>query len=113
VSGVIAVDLDGTLAEYTHWRDGKIGNPVPLMLARVIDWLEAGERVWILTARVCYGDPHGQEIIIRRWLEEVLGDLASKIERVTSEKTMEIIEMWDDRAVQVIPNTGERADGRR
>jgi hypothetical protein len=30
---------------------------------------------------------------------------------VTNVKTFDIIEIWDDRAVQVIPNTGLRADG--
>jgi hypothetical protein len=30
---------------------------------------------------------------------------------VTREKDFAMIELWDDRAVQVVTNTGERADG--
>lgn len=39
-SGWIGVDLDGTLALYKGWSGGTIGEPVPLMAARVKDWLE-------------------------------------------------------------------------
>jgi len=32
--------------------------------------------------------------------------------RITCKKDYKMIELWDDRAVQVIPNTGKRADGK-
>jgi hypothetical protein len=32
---------------------------------------------------------------------------------VTNVKDFGMVELWDDRAVQVVPNTGERADGAR
>jgi hypothetical protein len=30
---------------------------------------------------------------------------------VTNCKDLNMVELWDDRAVQVVPNTGQRADG--
>ena len=49
--GWIGVDLDGTLAFYQGWNEGKIGDPVPVMLARVKGWLAEGVEVRIVTAR--------------------------------------------------------------
>lgn len=55
-SGWIGVDLDGTLAEYSHWKgETHIGRVLP----------------------------------------------------ITNIKDYQMIELWDDRAVQVIPNTGQ------
>ena len=34
-SGWIGVDFDGTLATYNGWNDGKLGEPIPLMVDRV------------------------------------------------------------------------------
>jgi hypothetical protein len=50
--GWIGVDLDGTLAHYSEWKGpDSIGEPVPLMLARVKEWLAKGLEVRIVTAR--------------------------------------------------------------
>ena len=47
------VDLDGTLAYYDHWiSPSHIGPPIPVMQQRVKDWLEKGDQVAIVTARV-------------------------------------------------------------
>ena len=98
--GWIGVDLDGTLAEYTGWKGpDHIGPPVPKMMARVRQWLSEGKRVKIFTARVCDPDnmPH-----VREWLvSHGLGHL-----EVTNVKDFAMYELWDDRCVQVIPNTG-------
>ena len=104
--GVIAVDLDSTLAEYSEWKGIEhIGKPIPAMLARVKKWLEDGTKVVIFTARI---DNEGAEPYIEKWLEENgIGGL-----KITNVKSMDIVEFWDDRAVQVIPNTGERIDGK-
>ena len=51
----IGVDLDGTLAldeGIEPYDPNHIGNPVPLMLRRVLNWLSIGEDVRIVTARV-------------------------------------------------------------
>ena len=60
----IGVDLDGTLAEYHGWNDGKIGEPIQLMVERVKRWLAEGKSVRIMTARVgvqedAYSDESG------------------------------------------------------
>ncbi len=102
---VWAVDLDGTLAEY-HGNWGEpIGAPIHKMLTRVYKWRAAGRKVVLFTARA---EEKGQIPIIRKWLEPLgLEDM-----EITNKKTLDVVEYWDDRAVQVIPNTGERADGK-
>lgn len=107
--GWIGVDLDGTLAYYDGWKGaGIIGDPVPLMADRVKSWLEEGKNVKIFSARA---NPRNvgviQEILsIRKWCIKHFGvDLD-----ITHEKDYHMIELWDDRAIQVIPNTGERVD---
>lgn len=126
----IGVDLDGTLAEYGTWvSPAHIGKPIPVMLERVKRWLAAGHEVRIFTAR-CYpalfsapgmsgrDTPSQRGVVfsnavdrdssdaidaIRAWVKEHVGqDLA-----ITCVKDYGMIELWDDRAVQVRPNTGE------
>jgi len=96
----VGVDLDGTLAEATAWQGmAHIGPPVPLMLRRVRHWLEKGVRVKIVTARA--GDPVGL-VATQAWLKaQGLPDL-----EVTDRKDFGMIELWDDRAIQVVQNTG-------
>lgn len=126
VSGWIGVDLDGTLAKYTAWNGGAIGEPVPLMLARVKRWVAQGVEVRIMTARVAnsgmtnsIGQTDGPDFVaqqtnlIQDWLE------AHGLPRlkVTASKDFAMIELWDDRAVCVECNTGrflcygDREDG--
>jgi hypothetical protein len=45
---------------------------------------------------------------IQDWTEQHLG---ARLE-VVCEKDYGMVELWDDRAVQVVPNTGRRADGK-
>jgi hypothetical protein len=116
-SGWIGVDLDGTLAQYDHWRGIEhIGEPVPAMLERVKGWLAEGKDVRIFTARVAY--PVSPEVIaqvdarsggsgdaidyIVAWCKKHLGRAIP----VTNAKDFEMVELWDDRCVQVVPNTG-------
>jgi hypothetical protein len=110
--GWIGVDLDGTLAEYDRWRGPEhIGEPIAPMLKRVQEWMLEGRTVKLFTARVS-GTPKDAAValeFIRRWLNQHgLGAID-----VTNVKDYGMIELWDDRAVQVIPNTGLRADGLR
>lgn len=113
--GWIGVDLDGTLAEYTGWRGvDHIGKPVPLMVARIKRWLDRGWEVRIFTARMSEinkelrssGSSARARKLIQRWLVDKAG--LPKLE-VTNQKDYEMIALWDDRAVQVIENTGEVA----
>ena len=103
MSGWIGVDLDGTLAQYTGWKGpGHVGPPVKVMQRRVVRWLEEGRDVRIFTARKEESYP-----AIRRWCVRWLGRQLP----ITATKDYGMVELWDDRAVQVIPNTGLRADG--
>jgi len=108
----IGVDLDGTLAEYHGWKGPEhIGPPVPLMVERIQRWLNEGMDVRIMTARVSPGKDDSEVCAkaIRQWLIKHIGqDLP-----ITHEKDHCMVELWDDRVVQVIPNTGIRVDGQR
>lgn len=106
--GWIGVDLDGTLAMYDGWKgENHIGDPVVEMVARVQRWINDGIEVRIFTARVS-NDPSGKIAkLIEDWCLENIGEVIP----VTNAKDYGMYELWDDRAVQVIPNTGQRADG--
>lgn len=111
--GWIGVDLDGTLAEYDGWQGAFIiGDPVPAMMERVLNWCNAGKDVRIFTARVCDSeDDPDHSILVRaainNWCVQHLG----RVLPITNRKDFGMSELWDDRAVQIIPNTGQRADG--
>lgn len=97
----IAVDLDGTLAmDYEGEFDPEfIGEPVPVMLSRVKNWLESGKTVKIFTARA-----HDSRNIppIAKWLEKHgIGGL-----EITNRKTPDMKAIWDDKARSVVINTG-------
>ena len=107
MSGWIGVDLDGTLAEYGGWQGAEhIGAPIPAMLERVKRWLAEGREVRIFTARVAHGDRQGTRELIEAWCREHIGQVLA----VTNEKDYGMVELWDDRCVQVIPNTGKPVD---
>jgi len=126
--GWIGVDLDGTLALYNEvYGVETVGPPIPKMLARVQQWLNEGANVRIFTARVyplALVNPdedldstvfiHDREVFakdqvvkIREWCQFHLG----KSLPITCQKDFLMIQLWDDRCVQIIPNTGIRADG--
>jgi len=114
----IGVDLDGTLARY----DGQthdIGEPIPRMVERIQGWLAEGIKVKIVTARLGYTTGRNgfgatdsyreeQRKLIAWWTKKHIG---VELE-ATASKDFKMIELWDDRAIQVIENTGERADGK-
>lgn len=106
----VGVDLDGTLAHYDFWRGIEhIGSPIEPMAERVKGWLEENIDVRIFTARVSGEDAAEAEGHIVRWCELHIGRALP----VTCCKDFGMIELWDDRCVQVIPNTGQRAVPRR
>lgn len=96
----IGVDLDGTLAHYEGWKGPEhIGEPIEPMLQRVKNWIDQGVTVKIFTARACTPEdvPYVEE-----WLEHHgIGGL-----EITNAKDHDMIECWDDRVIQVLPNTG-------
>lgn len=107
--GWIGVDLDGTLAAYGQgdYIPTEIGEPLQPMVERVKRWIAAGWEVQIVTARVAPPVGHRQLLAIRdaiaKWTKKHIGvALPSR-----ADKDFRMIELWDDRAVQVEPNTGE------
>lgn len=101
----IGVDFDGTLAHYDGWHGPTVlGEPVPSMLERVKRWIAAGKDVRIFTARAT--EPEAVAAI-EHWCVEHVGVVLP----VTNLKDYGMVELWDDRAVQIVKNTGLRADG--
>lgn len=98
MSGWIGVDFDGTLS--LHYKGLDIGAPIQPMVDRVKYWLANGIDVRIFTARAALPD---QAELVARWCEEHIGQRL----QVTDRKDFNMIELWDDRAIQVIRNTGE------
>jgi hypothetical protein len=105
--GWIGVDFDGTLALHPDperpWP--ACGRPVQKMVDRVKAWLAEGEEVRIVTARVCRDNV--SRTFHRKQIEEWCRDQFGRELTVTSEKDFEMKELWDDRAKQVVSNTGE------
>lgn len=104
--GWIGVDFDGTLSEYTHWQGhAHVGEPIWPMVYRVRRWLHEGYRVKIFTARVSGVEPEDlmeaiQPIVM--FCQTYIG----KALEITNIKDMHMVELWDDRCVQVEQNTG-------
>lgn len=105
--GWVGVDLDGVLAHYDGWKGADhIGEPIPAMVGRVKGWLAEGKTVKIMTARVHPNQEAKTLETVRYWIEHwCLNHVGQKLE-ITHEKDYGMVELWDDRAVQVIPNTG-------
>ena len=114
--GWIGVDLDGTLA-LTVSNTREIGAPIAPMLARVHDWLDQGLEVRIVTARVGASgvtlrdgtvddqcNAERQRALVGAWCVEHVGQRL----KVTASKDVRMLELWDDRAVQVVTNAGNR-----
>lgn len=113
MSGWIGVDLDGTLAINTE-DISEIGSPTnnpygESMIDRVKYWRKDGREVRIFTARV---SPIGEEefvneqrTLIENWCEKYIGEKLP----ITATKDFQMIELWDDRAIQVAHNLGTPA----
>ncbi len=98
-------DLDGTLA-YTDGKHDdftKIGEPIPVMIHIIKEYIASGKLVKIFTARYArrFDNP---EIIpaIEEWCTKHIG---YKLE-ICNEKLPGVKELWDDRAISVQRNTG-------
>lgn len=136
MSGWIAVDLDGTLAQCDDTTGfPEIGPPIPRMVERVKAWLAEGRDVRIFTARIHVDEYDERWIASARELLSAQGNIEAAtgtdalvaetweaIERnriytwcrehlgrqlpVTCSKDFQMVELWDDRCEQMIPNTG-------
>lgn len=102
---IIAVDLDGTLAHYDGWKGIKhIGHVIPEVANAMERAQKEGADVWIFTARV--SDPSDAEQA-GKYVHDWLIKNNIKFEGITAVKHKFFSEFWDDRAIQVIKNTGE------
>jgi len=112
------VDLDGCLAEQ-NWKDyhsdydpTKIGEPIPLMAERVRYWLSIGDEVDIFTARMNPTDEFKDSVpafteAFTIWSMKHFGIVL----KLTCTKDSHWAEIYDDKAVRVIKNTGMISDG--
>lgn len=99
--GWIGFGLDGTLVKYDEWEGIEhFGEVIPKMMDRLKQHRAEGDRVKIFTARA-----HDPKAVphIRKWLiEQGLNEVG-----ITNVKDFSMKILYDDRCVQVIPNTGE------
>ena len=100
----VGFDLDGTLAEHGKYKGPEhIGTMIQRMKEILLECLRQRFRVKIMTARMSHADTRDEaRTIIQDWLE------ANGLPRleVTCKKDYKMIRLYDDRAIQVIPNTG-------
>lgn len=100
----VGFDLDRTLAEYNKYSP-TIGAPIKPMVDKLKSLLKQGKTVKIFTARVGGGpgrDTDAARKAVERWCETHIG---RRLE-VTCCKDWGMVYFYDDRAVQVEPNTG-------
>ena len=103
----IGVDLDGTLVKYNGWRGpNHIGEPVPLMVRRVEQWLNQGVTVKIFTSRACRNIYPGQAQHSIKAINNFCMDMFRRKLPITCMKDQLLLQLWDDRAVSVQTNTG-------
>jgi hypothetical protein len=105
--GWVGVDLDGTLAEYHGWKGHThVGAPIKPMVERIKRWLVEGRvDIRIVTARVSSSDELENaetRLAIRTWCQIHIG----RTFPIVCCKDFDMLELWDDRAVQVEANTG-------
>ena len=104
--GWIGIDLDGTLAEAEEGVFGPIGKPIPKMVEFVNRLIAAGWEVRIFTARWATSGPGASIADVRHWCAQHFGNPLT----VTAIKDKRCFRIYDDRARQVVYNTGEIVD---
>lgn len=100
-TGWIGVDLDGTLARYDSKHGiNIIGDIIDPIAFRIQQWLDEGIDVRIFTARASKPDliPPVQEWLLNNNLPAL---------PVTNRKDFDLLQIWDDRVVQIENNSGE------
>jgi len=104
-SGWIGVDLDGTLARYPNPKGfEEIGDIIEPMKQRILNWLAKDITVKIMTARVS-GAPD-ESLYFTREIQVWLVKNGLPALEVTCKKDYAMLELYDDRAIQVEMNTG-------
>jgi hypothetical protein len=115
--GWYGFDIDATLAYYDFWKGpDHIGEPILLMVEKLKEHLAKGDNVKIFTARVAVTggwSPYScqyastefarhQTEVIEAWCLKHIGVILP----ITAVKDFSCIAIYDDRAKQVVPNTG-------
>lgn len=113
--GWIGVDFDGTLARHSpakrtvsEYAPYELGEPVPIMLERVKEWVRQGKKVRIVTARVAPPYYGGTKREVIRAIHEWCAENGLPFLPVQAHKDQDMVALWDDRAIQVQVNTGRR-----
>ena len=98
---IIFCDLDKTLARMDEYKgDDIIGDPIPAMVDKIKQEIKQGSTVVIFSARAS----NTRNVnAIKDWLY----NHKLPAMRVTNVKEPEASVFWDDRAQEVIPNTGK------
>jgi len=130
--GWYGFDLDGTLAKYDGWKgENNIGEPVVPMVRLIKEMHEAGKVVKIMTARVApksgqtvtYNNPYLenhwciQEPTVQTWAmanywtaKEFIQEWCYRnlgfVPEIVYQKDHLMLELYDDRVKQVVPNEG-------
>ncbi|MCB1615363.1 MAG: hypothetical protein KDI30_05050 [Pseudomonadales bacterium] len=101
MTGWIGVDLDGTLAHYDGWLSPEhIGDPIEPMVRRIHQWQHEGIEVRVMTARASRSEMIAP---VEKWLSH--HDMPNI--KVTNRKDFNLLQLWDDRAIQIETNTGK------
>jgi hypothetical protein len=112
-NGWYGFDLDGTLAVYDVWRGvAHIGAPIMPMVNKLKAMLQNGDDCRIFTARVYNGDGRDLSEVIKAidaWCLEHVG----RVLPVTNVKDFDMLALYDDRCVQVVPNAGYTLESER
>lgn len=102
--GWIGVDLDKTIAtKQGPEGPSTIGAPIPAMIDRVKKMLAEGKDVRVFTARISGPNQETERKAINTFCQANFGRKLP----MTDKKDDHMLEMYDDRARQVEPNTGQ------
>lgn len=122
--GWYGFDLDGTLAKYDKWEGiDRIGEPVKPMVDLIRKMHDEGKVVKILTARIAphkledgtVGEsyitvPDGEDGVTRTYAHQFINDWChfnlGFIPEIVYQKDHLMLELYDDRVKQVVPNEG-------
>jgi hypothetical protein len=125
-SGWYGFDLDGTIAHYDGFKGvDHVGEPIWPMVNLMKSYIAKGQSVRIFTARVSPSAIIGRAAIdstdkaavdeaIRKAVQPILDWSIQNIGHmvpITCQKDFSMIALYDDRAIQIVPNEGRRADG--
>jgi hypothetical protein len=102
-------DIDKTaFVDEEGSRGGAIGEPVQGIIRRIKYFLRTGRTVCIVTARVNPREPdwQAQSVIVHNALVAALGEEMANQISIRCDKDRHMIDLYDDRTKQVIPNRG-------